>query len=246
MHSYFKLCTEFYDIDKPQAPPATLAFLRREAAATSGPILEPMSGSGRYLVPLLEAGFDIEGLDASPQMLGACRARCEARGLSATIHQQYLHELELPRQYGLVFMTDGSFSLLTEPEEARRSLKRLRGALLPGGKLVIEVERAHDQPSSRWPWSADRSVTRADGARIYLSWSGRYDAERRTSFSIGRYELVKEGRVIETELEDFNLRFYSAEEFESLLREAGFSHVKRIESYDDGVALEGSLLFEAR
>jgi SAM-dependent methyltransferase len=248
MNSYLKLCTQLYDIDKPQAPAAALAFYRRYALAARGPILEPMCGSGRFLIPLLESGFEVDGTDASTHMLASCRSRCEARGLSPALYQQYLHELELPRRYGLIFIASSSLSLLIEPDQIRLSLRKLRAALQPGGRLVLEVERVkEEQATHEWPWSSGRRVDRPDGARILSSWQGRYDAAQRISYSLGRYELVKDGRLLETEIEDFNLRFYSAAEFGDLLRAAGFGDVRLLGDFGDGSSEpgDGSLLFEA-
>ena len=41
-----------------------------------------MCGSGRFLIPLLKRGFDIDGVDASPHMLQACRDHCQRLGLT--------------------------------------------------------------------------------------------------------------------------------------------------------------------
>ena len=62
-----------------------------------------MCGSGRFLLPLLEAGVDIDGVDASPHMLAACAAKCAERGLRASLHEQSLHALDLPRRYRFIF-----------------------------------------------------------------------------------------------------------------------------------------------
>ena len=40
-------------------------FYLSYAKEANGPILEPMCGTGRFLLPLLAAGFKIEGFDAS-------------------------------------------------------------------------------------------------------------------------------------------------------------------------------------
>ena len=50
MNSYRRLCTEFYDIDKPRPPDEAFAFYRGRAEQVKGPILEPMCGSGRFLL----------------------------------------------------------------------------------------------------------------------------------------------------------------------------------------------------
>jgi 2-polyprenyl-3-methyl-5-hydroxy-6-metoxy-1,4-benzoquinol methylase len=45
------------------------------------PALDAGCGTGRVLMPLVQAGLDIDGSDASPDMLEWCRARADAAGL---------------------------------------------------------------------------------------------------------------------------------------------------------------------
>ena len=52
MSAYGSLCTEFYDLDKPSAPADALAFYVARARKVGGRILEPMCGSGRFLLPM--------------------------------------------------------------------------------------------------------------------------------------------------------------------------------------------------
>ena len=71
------LCTQFYDIDKPEAPAGPLRYYRQLIERRGGPVLEAMCGSGRFLVPLAMDGIDIDGVDASPEMLAACKKKCD-------------------------------------------------------------------------------------------------------------------------------------------------------------------------
>src|SRR5207248_8049053 len=73
---YKRLLTEAYDLDKPEAPEQELARWMQFAREAYGPVLEVMCGSGRFLVPLARAGIDIDGVDASDDMLAACSQRC--------------------------------------------------------------------------------------------------------------------------------------------------------------------------
>ncbi len=65
---YGQLATEVYELDKPvgRSFPG-LDYYARQVAGITGRILEPACGTGRVLVPLLEAGLAVEGLDTSPQ-----------------------------------------------------------------------------------------------------------------------------------------------------------------------------------
>lgn len=51
------------------------------------PVLEPMCGTGLNLLPFLEAGSDIDGLDASPFMLALCREKGTTKGLTCALYE---------------------------------------------------------------------------------------------------------------------------------------------------------------
>jgi SAM-dependent methyltransferase len=247
MNSYLKLCTEFYVIDKPFAPKAELDFYLRFAEEAGGPIFEPMCGSGRFLVPLLQRGYDVDGADASPHMLEACREKLRRNGLSTNLYRQFLHELELPRRYQLAIIPAGSFQLVADMDQLRASLRRIHDLLLPGGKLVFECGQHKSVKSEAWPWGG-RWVTRADGARIIISWLGRYDVERSISFNIHRYDLIKDGQLLASEFEEFDMRHYEADEVRALLCESGFDGIRIHKCHDitPPAETDGDVVFECR
>ena len=107
--SYGKLCTEFYDLDKPHPCPEGLKYYRAAAERSIGPILEPMCGSGRYLIPLMEQGFSIAGFDNSEAMLRACRKKCLTKGLYPDVVKADFKTAGIlfAKEYGLIFIPDG-------------------------------------------------------------------------------------------------------------------------------------------
>lgn len=105
---YGQLATEVYELDKPvgRSFPG-LDYYARQVAGITGRILEPACGTGRVLVPLLEAGLAVEGLDTSPQA---------------------------------VIIPAGSIMLLDGQDAAPRALAAFRAALVPGGRLILDVD----------------------------------------------------------------------------------------------------------
>jgi SAM-dependent methyltransferase len=68
---YGTLASEIYELDKPIGHSfGDTEYYTRLLGAVRGKILEPAAGTGRILIPLLEAGLDVEGLDTSPEMPG--------------------------------------------------------------------------------------------------------------------------------------------------------------------------------
>jgi len=230
--AYGSLCTEFYDIDKREPPPDAFDFYLAEAERARGPILEPMCGNGRYLLPLLARGFDVEGSDASPQMLAACRARAQQLGLRPALKEERLEQLSSERRFGLIFIPSGSFCLLTDETAALSGLVRIRELLAPDARFIVEVERRDKTRSSELSgtWGG-RWVTRPDGAKIVLSWLSQYVAPTGISSTLQRYELVKEGRVWAQEFEDLELKLYEPSQFRELLVRAGFARIQALTPY---------------
>jgi hypothetical protein len=232
VNSYKRLCTEFYDIDKPAPPEDAFNFFLHYAERANAPILEPMCGSGRFLIPLLERGFDIDGADASPYMLQACREHCSRKGLRPVLHEQFLELIEMPRRYGLVIIPAGSFCLITEQAAIEEGLRRIYELMLPQSRLVLEIERLPSPLplAGTASWSG-RWIERPDGAKIIISWLSEYNERERISRSIHRYDLCQGSELVETEFEDFVLRFYDQAEFHDLLIAVGFKDIKTFKAY---------------
>lgn len=224
MHTYLSLCTEFYDLDKPDSPEDQIRFYESFAKEAEGPILEPMCGSGRLLVPLAQMGYEIDGADASPTMLAACRAKVEALGLSSRLYEGFLDELRAPSRYALAFIGSCSFSLITDLEQAQASLVAVANALLPNGKLVLEFERKREATIGQSP-SGYKLVRRPDGATIALSWVKNLSDDE-VARSLDRYELVVDGVPVRTELEEGGYRIYDPAAMEAMLTRAGFGRFR--------------------
>jgi SAM-dependent methyltransferase len=223
---YKDLCTQFYDLDKPEPPREAIEFYWRRYQQAGGPALEAMCGSGRFLIPFALRGGDIDGVDASPRMLEACRRKAAAAGLAVALFEQFLQALDTPRRYRYVFIPGGSFVLIP-PDEQLDALRALARHLLPGGELVFDVAfpgETLDGPSNG---GGERSVVRPDGARIVLSWEedGRM-----------RYDLVADGAVLASELETFDIHPVTRAELEPMLRAAGFADIRALADFDEAEA----------
>ena len=82
---YGNLCTEMYEILHVEAPQDELNFYL-SYAEKGKKILEPLCGSGRFLVPFVERGLDISGIDLSNEMLQKLKQKLpEAKVVQADI-----------------------------------------------------------------------------------------------------------------------------------------------------------------
>jgi methyltransferase family protein len=235
---YRRLLTEAYDLDKPTAPPAELAFYRECVALYGEPVLELMCGSGRFLVPLRAAGVDVDGCDASADMLAGAERRLATVGGTAALYAQAVEDLDLPRRYAFVFCGGGSFGLLRDDADVARALARIREHLLAGGGFLLEVETPSAGPPQVQPWTG-RWWRRPDGATIVLRGIGRYDSATRLEEGVGIYELFVDGTLVETELNGWVRRFWEPSEIVAALTAAEFVDVRVTRAFTAERAADG-------
>lgn len=227
---YLSLCTEFFDLDKPTAAPEEYAFFHHYVAQTLGPILEPMCGSGRYLIPLLEAGYAVEGFDASPFMLQALRDKCAQKKIAPHVWEQFLEGVPATKQYSLIFIPDSSLCLFLNPAHITMCLQKIYSLLQTGGTFVFDLETVYAVPATTGVWRG-KAYKKPNGTTI-ISSTLPLPIENNIATVICRYELVDGTAIVKTEMEYFQIKLYYPTEMDALLKEVGFSQIKRVAAYD--------------
>lgn len=227
---YLGLCTEFWDLDKPMPSEKEYALFRHYVAQSKGPILEPMCGTGRYTIPLLEEGFNIEAFDCSPFMLDALRNKCAKKNLSPHVWESYIESVPETKKYDLLFIPDTSFCIFLDKAHIKRCLQKLYNLLLPKGKLVFDVQTQYSRPDNIGLWSG-KAYKRADG-NIIIESVLPLPVENSVAPLILRYELMNNTDLLKTEMEYYPIKLYQPGEMDSLLKEVGFRHIKKIKAYD--------------
>jgi SAM-dependent methyltransferase len=149
------------------------------------PALDVACGTGRLLVPYLQAGLDVDGCDVSPDMLRHCREAAERYGLSPDLYAQAMHELDVPRRYRTIFVC-GGFGLGSSREQDEEALRRFHAHLEPGGLLVLDNEVPYANGGLWQYWLKEK--------RAELPRPRREPSERRVGSDEAEYAL--EGRVL--------------------------------------------------
>ncbi len=248
MNEYRMLCTEMYDLDKPSAPEDALSFYIYYAEKAKGPVLAPMCGTGRFLIPLSERGFSIDGFDNSVYMLETCKRKCETKQLNANLWNANLENFDAGRKYSLILIPSGSYGLIICNDAVAKSLKNLKDHLLPGGTLVLEIETPSIKPDNSVEWTESKRRKRKNGDIIVENVKTSYDTEKRLAIFHLRYELLTGNKIVETECMDLVTRLYYLEEFKDILKANGFKKIKSLKAYDHTTPSieDGTVAFECK
>jgi len=187
------------------------------------PILDAGCGAGRLLAPLRELGYDVDGCDASADMVERTRRRAP----DATLWVSPLHELTPPRRYATIVVC-GVFGLGTTREQDEQAIARLHAALLPGGTLVLDNEES--------PWSRYRVRDWNEPSEGEIMLSSRVDVvddEDRCVHMTMRAETA-DGRREEHAL---TMRVWTRDELLPLLERSGFENVEVKPGVDERIVV---------
>lgn len=99
-------------------------------------ILDCPCGQGRHAHLLAEAGFDVQGLDYSPDLLARARARGTGPGLKYVRGDMRRLPARWTGRFDVVLNLFTSFGFFMEPSDDERVIAEFARVLRPGGRLV--------------------------------------------------------------------------------------------------------------
>lgn len=108
-------------------------------AQSGEPALGLGSGDGEPILDLRRNGFDVDGVDSSPDMLARCADKAKQEGIDVTLFQQRMENLDLPRRYRSIFLAGPTFTLLPNDETALRALKSIGHHLTEDGSAMVPL-----------------------------------------------------------------------------------------------------------
>ena len=210
------------------------------------PALDVACGTGRLLVPYVRAGLDVDGCDASPDMVALCAQAAQAVGGSPTLSCQAMHELDLPRRYNTIIVC-GGLGLGSTRDQDEQALRRLYEHLEPGGRLVLdnEVPYSNAKHWNRWPVGQRGHLperTRPPDSRRLGPDGDEYALEPRLldldplrqqeAWQISAYRW-RDGELIAQERYQLTSNLYFSAELVMMLERAGFTNIDVRGEYND-------------
>ena len=183
-------------------------------------VLDLGCGTGSMALELAARGYDMTGVDYSPEMLGVARDRAEEQGADILWLCQDMRELEL---YGTVDLTVcclDAINHLTDEYDLDKCLKLVHNYLIPDGLFVFDVNGKHKFETV---YSTNSYVMESDEAMCV--WQNYYDEESQLcDFYITLFKEEDDGRYSrydETQTE----RMYTLEKLRNMLTGAGFEPI---------------------
>jgi ubiquinone/menaquinone biosynthesis C-methylase UbiE len=234
--NYGELCTEVYDLTKKvgQSFGGDIEYYTKRLMENEGYTLEAMAGSGRVIIPLLEAGHKVDGMDYSAEMLASCQKRLDERSLSCNLYKSDLQQLKLPRLFDNIIIPGGSFLLIEKRKESRQALEQMYEYLEVGGRLIFDIFLPTDNFEAGKVLRTltvdcpNGDIITMEDKLVEVNFFEQYKV------SYLKYEKWREGNLVQTELQRFAIRWYSIEELKLILESVGFKKVSVSADFEYG------------
>lgn len=246
--NYGPLCTAVYDLTKPigSSLNGDVDYYRERLSSIDGPILEIGVGTGRMMIPLAQAGHSLTGIDLSDDMLTKCRSNLTKAGVSGQLVAGDFTESLPTGLYDAVIIPTSTLNLITDYTKVTAGLEAIFSALLPGGKLILDLDlpfypEVGEVQTSTFPLSETTGIVMTQ-TTLAIDWVSQ------TITSHIRYEKWHEGALVASELQDLSLRWFGTAEFRLLLQSIGFTAVTLSADYEYGLPVTDAnqtLTFEA-
>ncbi|MEM7332742.1 MAG: bifunctional GNAT family N-acetyltransferase/class I SAM-dependent methyltransferase [Chloroflexota bacterium] len=217
-----------YDLENSGFKPAGPFFLEL-VKQTGGDVLEIGCGTGRYTIPMAEAGIPMTGLDVVRPMVEVARSRSKNLPIQWIVADA--RKFSLNHRYSFIFTSGVTFMHLLTTTDQTAFLRCVQRHLAENGRLLIETLFPHlpqqkdELEEGEWFKNEDKN-----GRVITVSGTQSYDpiTQIRTETAYRRW---KENGEIITKVAPLSLRNTFPQELELLLSKNGFEVEARYGSY---------------
>lgn len=177
-------------------------------------LFEPACGTGRLMIKLAEAGYEVAGNDLNPHAVKFCNARLRRKGFSECATVGDMSDFRLPRKVDACFNMINSFRHLQTEQAAEAHLRCVADCLVKNGLYILglhltptEGERVEDES-----WAARRGNL----AVVSSMWSLDLDRRKRKEHLLMHFDVytpTKQFRIAE----EMDYRTYTARQMHNLL-----------------------------
>ncbi len=189
-------------------------------------VVELGCGTGSFTQVLKRMGYDIMGIDLSPEMLDLARKKSAEAGLDIMYLEQDMRELDLYCTAGTIVSVCDSINYVLEDEEVIDTFKLVNNFLFPKGIFIFDFNTLHKYRDV----IGDTTIAenRQDCSFI---WDNYYHEEDHINeYDLTIFARCGEDEVFRRSVETHFQRGYTLEEMISFVRAAGMEFITAIDA----------------
>ncbi len=240
--------SEFYDALTANVSYDTVAqvlsSLLTRYGKSRGLLLDLACGTGSVSVRLAEKGYEVIGVDLSPEMLSEAQNKAYSAGQNILFLCQDMTALDLYGTVDAAVCTLDGLCHLPDEDSLSATLQKVSLFMNPGGVFLFDVNSVYKHRAV-----LGNNTFVYDTDEVYCVWQNTLLPDGVTvQMDLDFFEPVSDAGDYVRQSERFTERAYPRETFEAMLKKAGFTVLDVFDGYSEKPAHDTSerLLFAVR
>lgn len=187
-------------------------------------ILDIGCGTGRFLVPLKEMGFNIQGIDNSEGMLAILKQKAKKKNLNPDVELLDFKDFETIEQYDSILAFYSLIYLLSD-EEIEIAFSKIYQLLRPAGVLIFNFFNVFEAWQGKKSWGSHVAKTFESG-HIRVEYHNTPEDLLRGVVKVEDFRFLNDGGRINSDYSVRRIRFFSMSEMRLFLRIVAFEDIR--------------------
>ena len=185
-------------------------------------VLDLGCGTGSLTVELAQRGYEMIGVDLSPDMLAEASEKAQdIEGISPMFLCQSMDKLDLYGTIDACVCCLDSINYVTNPQKLKKTFERVHLFLMPGGLFLFDINTVEKL------MGLDGQVFLDETEDTYCVWRAEYEKRSHIcSYFMDIFQLDEESGLWERGEELHQERAYTVDELTTYLKDAGFLDIK--------------------
>ena len=145
------------------------------ARALGGPLLDLACGTGRMAIRMAKLGYQVTGVDITPEMIDWARQKAAKEGVSIDWVVADARTFHLGKQFPFIYMLENVFQFFLTREDQEAMLARVCEHLLPEGCFLFETRNPIPRHLLLGRRPQPEPFTLPDGGQLVITEQQYYD-----------------------------------------------------------------------
>ncbi|HEU5382698.1 MAG TPA: class I SAM-dependent methyltransferase [Ktedonobacteraceae bacterium] len=192
------------------------------ARSLGGPLLDLACGTGRMALRMAALGYQVTGVDITPEMIARARQKAAQQALSIEWVVADARTFHLEKRFSFVYMLENAFQFFLTRADQEAMLARVREHLLPEGCFLFETRNPSPRNLQEVRHPEGDQYATSDGGQLVVTERQHYDPMTQIQHYTRHLTFLHPACEPEERMLRVALRYVFPQELEALLYYNGF------------------------
>lgn len=197
-------------------------LIEQWARKLGGPLLDLACGTGRMALRMAALGYQVTGVDITPEMLARAREKAAQQALSIDWVEADARAFHLQKQFRLIYMLENAFQFFLTRADQEAMLACVREHLHPEGCFLFETRNPSPRNLTQVRHPEGETFATPDGGKLVVTEQQRYDPMTQLQHYTRHLTFLRPDGEPSKKTLRVALRYVFPQEIEALLFYNGF------------------------